>query len=287
MIPTSYFEPQLACTRNAYWLIFILLFTVSQHANALHSDCQNKSSPEQQSQDVLNVNLTGIGIVTIWGVANWDYFQNSPKSASEDWFQNNTDSGGADKIGHLYSSYVTTHALSHLYETWCMHENDAALYGALSSLAIHGYMEIGDSFSSYGFSHEDMIANSIGSLLGYYLYTNPELANKIDLRWEYGLHPNHRDVTTDYENSKYLLALKLNGFDSFRHSFLKHIELQLGYYTRGFDDPLNTKERNMFFGIGINLTDLFRRHDYKKTATVLKYIQIPGTNVEFDKDKNK
>jgi len=168
-----------------------------------------------------------------------------------------------------------------------MNKYDGALYGALSTLAILGYMEVGDSFSTYGFSNEDFIANSVGSLLGYYLYANPDLASKIDLRLEYGIHPNNNDFTTDYENHKYLLALKLNGFEYFRSNFLKHIELQVVYYTRGFDDPLETKERNLFFGIGLNLTDLFRRNSYKKTATVLRYIQIPGTNVEFNKDINK
>jgi len=266
-------------------ILLILFLTITHNANALLEDCINESSSQQQ--DLLKVNLTGIGIVTVWGVANWDYFTQSPKSTSEGWFQNNTNSGGADKIGHVYASYVAAHGLSYLYETWCFNKQDAALYGALSSLAVLGYMEIGDSFSDYGFSKEDFIANSIGSLFGYYSYNYPELENKIDFRWEYGFHPNHNDIITDYENSKYLLALKLNGFEYFRNTFLRHFELHLGYYSRGFDDPLSTKERNLFFGIGLNLTDLFRQHSYKKTATTLRYIQIPGTNVEFDKDKNK
>lgn len=278
---------QINISRSGWYALIILFFAVIHDANALLSDCEKASPEQQQSQDILNVNLTGIGVVTVWGIVNWDYFTNSPKATSEDWFQNNTDTGGADKVGHMYTSYVATHGLSYLYETWCMKKDDAALYGALSSLAILGYMEVGDSFSTYGFSNEDFIANSVGSLLGYYLYTNPDMASKIDFRWEYGIHPNHNDFVTDYENSKYLFALKLNGFEYFRKTFLKHFELQVGYYSRGFDDPLETKERNLFYGIGLNLTDLFRRHSYRKTATVLKYIQIPGTNMEFDKDKNK
>ncbi|MDH5710548.1 MAG: YfiM family protein [Gammaproteobacteria bacterium] len=251
------------------------------------SDCNTEASWQQQRSDLIKTNLTGIGIITAWGLAKWDYFSNSPKSADEDWFQNNTDEGGADKAGHMYTSYVTTHGLSYMFETWCFRKDDAALYGALSSLAILGYMEIGDSFSDYGFSKEDFIANSLGSLLGYYLYTSPELADKLDLRWEYGLHPTGSDFTTDYENSKYLFALKLNGFETFHDTFLKHFELQLGYYVHGFDNQIDTKERNLFFAIGLNLTDLFKRHSYRKTAAVLKYIQIPETNMEFERDLNK
>ncbi|MDH5387837.1 MAG: YfiM family protein [Gammaproteobacteria bacterium] len=278
---------QTIISKNSYYALLLLFFAAIHDAHALLSDCTTESPWQEQKQDIINANLTGIGVVTIWGVANWDYFTSSPKSTEENWFQNDTSSGGADKIGHMYTSYVSTHGLSYLYETWCINKDDAALYGALSSLAILGYMEVGDSFSDYGFSNEDFIANSIGSLLGYYLYINPDIASKIDLRLEYGIHPNNNDLTTDYENHKYLLALKLNGFEYFRNSFMKHIELQVGYYSRGFDDPLATRERNLFFGIGLNLTDLFRRHSYKKTATVLRYIQIPGTNIEFNRDINK
>lgn len=278
---------QTLILRNGCFALILLFIAAIHDAHALLSDCTTESPWQDQKQDIININLTGIGVVTIWGIAEWDYFTSSPKSTTENWFQNDTNSGGADKLGHIYTSYVTAHGLSYLFETKCINKNNAALYGALSSLAILGYMEAGDSFSNYGFSNEDFITNSVGSLLGYYLYINPDLASKIDLRWEYGFHPSSNDFTTDYENSKYLIALKLNGFEYFHTNFLKHIELHLGYYTRGFEDPLDTKERNLFFGIGLNLTDLFDRHDYRKTATVLRYIQIPGTNIEFDKDKNK
>ena len=287
MVIIGYWSVQIITSKNVWIALLITSISVIHNANAQSGDCVGGPLSQEQKQKIVNTNLAGIGIVTAWGVAKWDYFAHSPRSTSENWFQNDTDSGGADKLGHMYTSYVATHGLSYLYETWCINRDHAALYGALSSVAILGYMELGDTFSDYGFSKEDFIVNGVGSLLGYYLYTNPDIGSKIDFRWEYGRHPNHNDWVTDYENSKYLFALKLNGFEYFQDSFMKHIELQLGYYSRGFDDPLETKERNLFFGIGLNLTDLFRRHDYKKMAAVLKYIQIPGSNMEFKKDVNK
>lgn len=274
---------------NACRVCCLLLsaLTLSSVAVALSRDCSQPASRSQQAQDLWQVNLIGVGAVTAWGVANWDYFSNSPRSTSEGWFENDTASGGADKLGHLYTSYVMAHGLSSLYAHWCFSQQDAALSGALSSLAILGYMELGDAFSDYGFSSEDFIANAAGALLGYYLYSSPALARKLDLRWEYGPHPNDNDFTTDYENSKYLFALKLNGFDALQTSWLRHIELQLGYYTRGFDDATEIRQRNLYFGIGFNLTDLFTRHGYKKTGTLLRYLQIPGSNVEFRRDINQ
>jgi hypothetical protein len=60
-----------------------------------------------------------------------------------------------------------------------------------------------------------------------------------------------------------------------QNNILKNFELLFGYYTRGFSDEEEEKERNIFVGVGLNLTDFFRRHSYNKTATVLRYIQIP------------
>lgn len=270
-------------------LIVLLLFNSPSIANSFTptDGCNSEVSSQQRNKILWGVNLTGIGVITVWGMANWDYFSTSPTSKSEGWFQNDTAYGGADKLGHIYSSYVITHGLSSLYDSWCFNNDDAAMYGALSSLAIVGYIEFGDSFSEFGFSKEDMIANTIGIIYGYFSYKDTRLGNILDLRWEY--KPNSDtfgDFTTDYENSKYLLALKLNGFDFSHSSFLKHIEFHAGYYTRGFSDPDATKERNVFIGIGLNLTDFFRRRSYNKTATLFKYYQIPGTGLYKEKDLN-
>ena len=96
--------------------------------------------------------------------------------------------------------------------------------------------------------------------MGYFLYRSPDLAGKIDFRWEYGFDPQGSDFSTDYENTKYLFALKLNGFDSTKNSILKHFELLIGYYTRGFAAEEEVKKRNLFVGVGLNLTDLFQNH---------------------------
>lgn len=265
--------------------LLVSFFTISVFAEV--RNCERPLSSDKQSEKILAVNLTGIGIITAWGLAKWDYFSRSPHAQSEGWFQNDTASGGADKIGHMYTSYVTSHGLSALYEHWCFQKQDAAFYGAASGLAITAYMEVGDAFSNYGLSKEDLVTNTLGSLLAYYTYMDPVLSSRLDFRWEYGFDPEGNDFTTDYENSKYLFALKLNGFKSFRTSFLRHFELQLGYYARGFSNPGETKERNVFVGIGLNLTDLFGRHGHHKTSTFLKYFQVSGTNMEFERDLNR
>lgn len=243
------------------------------------ADCQEPIPPECRIQRATIVTLSGIGIVTAWGIANWDYFSQTPQAQSEGWFGRNTGEGGADKLGHLFTTYATAQGISSLFDYWCFTREDAALYGSLSSLAIMGYMEFGDAFSNYGFSYEDFIANVIGGMASYFRYRYSELARKVDLRWEIGLDPNKGDITTDYENSKYLIALKLNGFDTFSKSILRHFEIHAGYYTRGYSDPDKRHKRNLYTGIGLNLTDLLRRHGYPKLATFLNYYQPPGTYI--------
>lgn len=272
---------------NLILIVLLLFVPILSHANGLIDACNSEISAEEENQKLWAVNLVGIGVVTAWGVTNWDYFSQSPQTTPEGWFNNDTKSGGADKVGHAYTSYVLTHGLSNLYDSWCINTKDAAVYGALSSLAILAYMELGDSFSDFGASKEDMLANILGVAFGYLSYRDKPLSNILDFRWEY--KPNSEtigDFTTDYENSKYLLALKLNGFDFARNNFLKHIEFHAGYYTRGFAQADGTKERNGFVGIGFNLTDLFRRHSYDKTATLLKYYQIPGSSFQVKNDLN-
>ena len=270
----------------AFTLLFFFMVMVC-YAEQSSPGSQAELTQKQQNQKLFLVTMAGVGVITAWGVAQWDYFSQSPHSISEGWFSNDTKYGGADKLGHMYISYVTTHGLTYLFKRLCIPKEKAPAFGALSSFLILSYMEVGDSFSEHGFSYEDLIANALGSGLGYLLARSPDLANKIDFRWEFGFDPHGSDFTTDYENTKYLFALKLNGFESMQNSMLKHIELLLGYYTRGFSDAEEAKQRNIFVGVGLNLTDFFRRHSYNKTATILRYIQIPYTYIEYANDLNE
>ncbi len=238
----------------------------------------------ERDRVVLATTGAGVAGVTVWGVFNWDYFSKAPNAESEGWFGADTEDGGVDKLGHLYVTYLLSHGVATLYEHWRFSQADAALYGALTSFAVMGYMEFGDSFSSYGFSYEDMLMNTAGALLGYLLYVRPDWSEKIDLRCEVGLSPSQADVVTDYDNTRFLVALKLNGFEWFRESWLRHVELHAGYYAEGYWDDAEPDERHPYVGIGFNLTDLFGRQGWGVASTVFKYVQIPYTSAIYEFD---
>src|SRR4051812_49206474 len=57
----------------------------------------------------LALNLGIDAVVLGWGFANWDYGSGGPRFQDEGWFDRETTEGGADKLGHLYTTYVFTH----------------------------------------------------------------------------------------------------------------------------------------------------------------------------------
>jgi hypothetical protein len=240
-----------------------------------------------KERKLLYVNLGMAAFITAWGVANWEYFQNSPHTTNEGWFGFATDDGGVDKLGHAYTSYLLTHVLANRYEAWGYDAERAGLYGTLSAFGVQAFMELGDSFSGYGFSYEDFLGNVAGSLAGYLSWEYPEVGRKIDFRIEYRPNFDEGDVFTDYEHHKYLLAFKLGGFDALEHTPLRFLELHAGYYARGYEDTLLAdNERKFYVGLGINLSQIARETGHRKIASVLNFYQVPYTYAaavhEFD-----
>lgn len=235
---------------------------------------------------VVMSNLIGLTAITTWGVLNWDYFDTDPRKADEGWFAQDTAYGGQDKLGHFYFSYTLSHLLATLYKRHGYSLGQGAFLGAASSFGMATWMELGDSFSRYGFSYEDCILNLMGSMTGYLLYTRPDLSEKIDFRMEYRPDFNTGDVFTDYEHQKFLMAIKFDGFSRTRNTVLKYLELHLGYYARGYENNHN-RSRNLYIGLGINISRLFKKASLPRVSTVFQYLQLPYTYLELDQDLNR
>jgi Predicted periplasmic lipoprotein (DUF2279) len=232
----------------------------------------------------LALNL-GVGAAVLgWGVVNWDYGEGGPRFQSEGWFDRETEEGGADKLGHFYSAYLFSHLFAGQYERWDFDKDQAIRWGALPPLGVTGLIEVGDAFSDYGFSYEDMIFNTLGAAAGYLLWSFPELSGKIDLRVEYNPFTSGGydwDVTTDYDRLSYLIALKAEGFDFIENPYLKYLELHVGFRARNYSDyserpEVDLRKQFLYVGIGLNLSKLLR--PYLDTP-VFNYLQVPYTYV--------
>jgi hypothetical protein len=222
--------------------------------------------------------------IFVYGLSQWDYGEDGFHSANERWFQRDTEYGGADKLGHFWSSYALSHLYSYVYRKWGYTEKEANLYGALSNLGVQTFMEVADGFSSQGFSYEDLIMNVAGAGVAYVWGKVPYLAKKIDFRMEYTPEFNSHDFgfSTNYERQRFLMAIKADGFDFIRNRYLQYLELHGGYYARHYrhykDYEVGSpdhRQRYVYVGIGFNVSRLVQK--YVKT-TVFHYIQIPYTS---------
>jgi uncharacterized protein YfiM (DUF2279 family) len=239
-----------------------------------------------RGQKTLMLNAGAAAALTAWGIYKWDYGQQAPKASSEGWFGQDDKEGGADKLGHFWSSYAVSHLFASIYESWDYTEDEATTYGALSSLGFHTLMEVGDSFSGFGFSYEDMIVNVAGAGAGYLLRAYPRVGEKIDIRIEYAPSlsgNNSTDVFTDYEHQKFVVAVKGEGFEGLRGSIFEYLEFQAGYYARGYDDFVRggpeTRRRTLYWGLGLNVG---RAISHFWDTALFDYFQLPGTYIPFE-----
>ena len=232
----------------------------------------------------LDLSLTSLAIST-WGIAQWGWFQHSPVFKQEGWFGADTSSGGADKTGHFYMSYVLSDLfLLDFKRHGVKHPERKAALAAMTAMTL---VEIGDATSDkFGFSGEDLIADAMGVAASWWLASNPVWDNRIDIRMEYwpssGFNLKN-DAVSDYSGMKHLVALRADGFQRLRNTPMKWLELQAGYYTRGFRtfDEQTTPTRHTYLGLGLSLPVLAGKKS-KIASKVFSYVQLPGFNVEID-----
>ena len=255
------------------------------------SDLPGEFKPGWSKETKLELlNVAVIGGMATYGLLFWGYGGHSFQVIDERWFSQDSIHGGADKLGHAFSTYVGAMSYSAVYEKWGYERHLASRYGALSSFATFFMIEFGDAFSKHGFSVEDLISDACGAVWGYLRREHPALRELVDFRVEYfpsygTLKGRTSDYISDYSGFKYLLAFKGSGVGGLSSTWLKYVELHLGYYTRGYESQdldqgenhYGDPHRVMYAGIGVNLSDLVEKTGWRKTATFLEYYQTPYT----------
>lgn len=231
----------------------------------------------------LDLSLAAFAIST-WGISQWGWFKHSPVAKREGWFGADTHAGGADKTGHFYMSYM----LSELFQADFKRHNveNPGRKAALSAMAAMTLVELGDATSDkYGFSSEDLLANTLGIATSWWLGENPIWDDRLDIRMEYWPSNGYNaknDAVSDYSGMKHLVALRADGFQKLRKTPLRWFELQAGYYTRGFRtfDEQSGRSRHTYLGLGISLPVLAGKNS--KVGKLLSYVQPPGFYIEAD-----
>jgi len=264
---------------------------------------RQNSLVQQQKQFRTGLLISGLTLSTaLYGyISWWDKSASTFRVRHEGWFGADTPNGGADKLGHAFSFYVSTRLMTTGFQ-WAGHNRkEAAQLAGLTSGVLSLGVEIMDGFTEeYGFSTEDLIMNLSGIGLGAVLESYPQWDDLVDIRIKYWPSDDARrlqdyDPVADYSGQTYLLITKASGIPTLRqHQFLRYFELAVGYGTRGYqpNDGTDTQptSRNLYYGLSLNLSQLLNDTLFKKqnkprtqkvTENVLEYLQMPGTALLF------
>ncbi|OFZ66035.1 MAG: hypothetical protein A2V79_04120 [Betaproteobacteria bacterium RBG_16_56_24] len=249
-----------------------------------------------QNLRLRNSLIIGVGatLVAVYGAQNWwqSGFGGSFDTANEGWFGSDTQYGGADKLGHLYSNYAGVRLLTPLFESAGNGRDASVSLAAWSTLGIYTAVEVVDGYSrNWKFSPQDAIANAAGALLGVVLETHPDLDEIIDFRVDYRRSPRTSsfDPFGDYSAQTYLFVVKANGFAPLReYRILRYFEAALGYGTRGYDS--GERHRDAYAGLSLNLSRLLADGAYdgrmhstafqRGTDRLFELVQFPAIAYE-------
>lgn len=232
------------------------------------------------------------GLTTAFGLSNWEWGSSGFHFENEGWFGEDTKYGGMDKLGHAFTGYLLTEYFSQRIGHEVADADGAIVTGSILSMGLMTYIEFFDGFSGgHGFSYEDLIADGVGVGFSFLRNTVPELANRLDFRMEY-IQSDYSSFApfTDYAGQKYVLALKLSGFEEFEETPLRFVELQAGYFTQGYTDAERDagvdQRREPYLAVGVNLNELLgEAPEVRDTlpglaaSRAFEYLQIPYTYI--------
>ena len=226
-------------------------------------------------------------MIAAWGYKYWSWGEESFHVKEEDWFEKDSDTGGSDKTGHFYMTYLLSRVMASRMEDRGWGLEEASLAGALSGMLAMTLLEVGDGTSAYGFSKEDLLADALGAGMAYLLRANPRVDDFIDIRLEYlpsSGYLSDGDNTTDYSGMKHLMAFKVAGFESIKHTYWGLIEFQVGYYSRGYRsyDTGSDRSQHAYAGIGISLSNLADRSEVNVLKNLFEFYQPGHTYIETD-----
>jgi len=227
-----------------------------------------------------------VGYFAWWRTSSRSNFE----YANERWFQRDTYAGGADKASHIFVGYATTLALQGAYRS--AGKTPAEARGlALGVMALTGALiEIGDGYSQYGFSWEDLTANAVGSLLATGLDVWG-LKDTLGLRFGYvkNLIPDsccrYGGYGDDYSKEIYSADVKLAGLlprIGVKSGPARFLLLSVTYGSKGYRysaEPV--RERNVGVEIGLNLREVLLAAGVPPEKWWGKALLALGTYVRF------
>jgi hypothetical protein len=231
----------------------------------------NAQTSQKKSYTAEYILFGSVPVIVIgWGIGAWGWGSASDWRFENDGWGMEQDSytGGADKLGHTWGIYAISRIGSYAFEKSGDSRKWAAFKGFLFGQMMGLGIEIGDGFGkTYGFSWGDMVWNFGGGLFAMVLDMYPSLDRLIGFQIEYWPSKDHRnqrsekwiEVTSDITGQKFILALKLDGVPFVQNTVAKYFQIDFGYYTRGYwfsHSSYSYKTRHAYIGFAFNLSTI-------------------------------
>lgn len=224
-----------------------------------------------------------IGTSTIWAVDAWWQGRSHPFNFySEGWF--NDYSLGMDKIGHAYTSYFYFHTFHNIMLWGGFDPSTAFWWGAGITELLAFSLEVGDGFSTFGFSYEDLVSNTLGLTYAALQTRIPWLQN-FSLKWSY-IPVGQRDglnFTQHYDSHTYWLSFNIHELlpDTWNEYWPKWLQLAAGYSV----DERQTRREGVI-GLDLNLEILpAPSADVLLVEKTLNMFHVPAPALKFTDGK--
>lgn len=264
---------------------------------------QAAPAPPGETNPVLGWTAVAGGYVVMEAYAFLTWYDNDQQRSffvtDEGWFARDSYAGGADKLGHGYSSYVITRTGAGLLRWAGLTRGEALATSAVLDTLFFTSIEVKDGMTAnLGFSWGDVAANTAGALLAVAFELNPALDRALDLRLEYYPSREYLDAVDregtlnaveDYTGMTFGLWYHLGELPAVRSRpglrWLRFVDVGVTYRARNYrpvpDEPRPT-EREFGVGISVNAAELFnalagRPGGTTATNWFFEYFTIPGT----------
>lgn len=200
----------------------------------------------------------------------------------------NNYSFGVDKIGHFYISHLYYHALYNTMKWAGYGDKSSMIVGTAIPAAYALSVELGDGFSSYNFSPDDLASNLIG--IGYgVLQTKVPFFKNFEIKWSYypsswALYKDPKiSLTDDYDGHVYWLSCNVHKLLPMRvkNYWPRFLNLAVGYGVKNEVPGVNSPEARKFtFGIDYNFSALpLKGSTWKLTQSILDLFHFPAPGI--------
>ena len=229
------------------------------------------------------------------------WYQEYPRSDFH-FFNDNAQWLGVDKVGHVYSAYVSATTGIKTFEWAGYEKREAALIGGSIGWLFLGTIEVFDGFSEeWGFSTGDFMANTLGSAvaIGQYLIWEEQImrlkfsyspSNYREIRPEILGENELQGVLKDYNGQTYWASFNLNAID--QRIKPRWLNLALGYGADGMvsargsflDSELGKfdPQSQYYISLDIDFEKIPTKKKWVKTMfTALNYFKFPFPALEY------